>query len=302
MLMVQFHQNKTHLFIIIRCVLYQFYHKITIGLCMNQVLDVLDTIIGWPGRVVLKRIMYAIDLMTFSLVALRDWTQNNRIFRSISYRNMVAQIIFTGVDALPTITFLGTVASFIFTFRLIAIVSSIGGTEDLVDILTNVICLEMGPLIAAIILISRTGSAIVIDLGNMKLHGEIDGLELLAINTNDYLIAPRLLGVAISQLAITVYFTLVTLVGGILLSGLLLSVSHFELLLSISSVFDLQLLGTFVFKNVLFGFMIAATACYHGLKVTSSPTEVPQQAQKAIVNSLVILFVVDGLLGLALLT
>lgn len=268
---------------------------------MVHVINVIDSVLGWPGRVAISRAMYTIDLMTFSIQSLKDWRHNNRIFKSESYRNVVAQIIFTGVDALPTITFLGVAASFIFTFRLIAVVDSIGGTEDLVDILTNIIGLEIGPLIAAIILINRTGSAIVVDLGNMKLHGEIEGLELLAININDYLIAPRLLGVAISQLAITVYFTLITMVGGILLSGLMLSVSHFELLASLSTVFSPILLAAFVVKNLVFGFIIAATACYHGMRVKHSPTEVPQQAQRAIVNSLILLFIIDGLLGIALL-
>jgi phospholipid/cholesterol/gamma-HCH transport system permease protein len=269
---------------------------------VSQVISAVNTLFGYPGRLVLSRLMYAVKLSTFSMLALRDWYRHNRIFSRRSYRNVIAQIIFTGVDALPTITMLGLATSFIFTFRLIAIVDSIGGTEDLVDVLTNVIGLEIGPLIAAIILISRTGSAIVIDLGNMKLHREIEGLELLAVNINDYLIAPRLLGAAISQLAITVYFTLITMVVGILLSGLLLNVSHFDLLISLSTVFSLPLLGAFVIKNMLFGFMIAATACYHGMRVRTSPTEVPQQAQRAIVNSLIMLFIIDGLLGLALLS
>lgn len=269
---------------------------------MTFVLQSFNVLLGWPGRVLIRRLLYVIDLMAFSLIALRDWARNNRLFKSSSYRNVVAQIIFTGVDALPTITFLGLAASFIFTFRLIAVMDSVGGVDDLVSIVANIIGMEIGPLIAAIILISRTGSAIVIDLGNMKLRGEIEGLEHLAISVNDYLIAPRLLGVAISQLAITVYFTFFTLVAGILLSGLMLSVSYFGLLDSMSTVLTPMLIAAFVLKNLVFGFMIAATACYHGMRVGSSPTELPQEAQKAIVNSLVILFILDGLFGLALLS
>jgi phospholipid/cholesterol/gamma-HCH transport system permease protein len=135
----------------------------------------------------------------------------------------------------------------------------------------------------------------------MKLHGEIEGLEILGININDYLIAPRILGAAISQLAISVYFTLITLVFGILLSGIFLSPSHFEFLTSLSSAFDLQTISSFVVKNLLFGYIIATTACYHGLSVEKSATEVPQQTQRAIVNSLIIIFIVDGLMGIALL-
>lgn len=255
---------------------------------------------GLPGRFFLRSILYVINLFTFSLLALRDWHNNNRIFETKSYKNIIAQIIFTGIDALPTITFLGLAAGFVFTFRLISILDSVGAAKDIANLLVTIICLGIGPFIAAIILISRTGSAIVVDLGNMKLHGEIEGLELLGININDYLIAPRLIGTAISQLAITVYFTFIALVFGITLSGLLISASHFNFLYEISTAFTPYLIMIFVIKNLLFGFVIAATSCYNGLSVRTSPTEVPQQATRAIVNSLVFVFIIEGLMALAI--
>jgi len=263
--------------------------------------QILATLTGWPGRQLVNLVLYLVDLTVFGLLALRDWYQRIRLFDTRSYSTIVSQIIFTGIDALPTISFLGLVTGFIFTFRLIGILDSVGGADDLVDILATVIGLEIAPLLAAFILISRTGSAIVVDMGNMKLHREIEGLEILGININDYLVAPRMLGAAISQLAISVYFTVITLVFGIILSGIFISPGHFEFLAKLSSAFDFQIIGSFVVKNLLFGYIIATTACYHGLSVEHSATEVPQQTQRAIVNSLVIIFIVDGLMGIALL-
>ena len=264
----------------------------------NSITSVLT---GLPGRFLIQASLYVINLATFSTLALRDWYSNNRIFNKKSYSSMVAQIIFTGIDALPTITLLGLAAGFVFTFRLISILDSIGATDDIVNLLVNIICLGIGPFLAAIILISRTGSAIVVDLGNMKLHGEIEGLEMLGININNYLVAPRLIGSAISQLAITVYFTFIALVFGITISGILSSTSHFELLYEIGVAFTPYLVMVFVVKNLLFGYVIATISCYSGLRVRTSPTEVPQQATRAIVNSLVAIFVIEGLLALALL-
>ncbi len=256
---------------------------------------------GWLGRLILKPIFYMINMITFSLFALNDWHKNHPLFKRSSYQNIVSQIIFTGIDALPAITFLALVAGFLFTFRLIVMLDTLGGTDNLINILVNVIGLEIGPLISAFILVSRTGSAIVVDIGNMKLHGEIEGLELLAININDYLVTPRLLSCAISQLALTVYFTSITMVVGIVLSSILISSGHLQLLSSLSMAISPMMLVAFVLKNLIFGFFIAATACYHGLSVVKSPTEVPQQTQQAIVNSLIMVFVLDSFLGLALL-
>jgi len=266
-----------------------------------SVLQIASTVTGWPGRKLIQNVLYVINLMTFSTLALRDWFSKNKLFASRSYSTTVAQIIFTGVDALPTITLLGLATGFIFTFRLISITNSLGGTDDIIHLLITIICLSAGPFLAAIIIISRTGSAIVVDLGNMKLHGEIEGLEMLGININNYLIAPRLIGTAISQLAITVYFTVIALVFGIVISALFVHAAHFDFLFEIGTSFTPFLVMVFVIKNLLFGYVIAATSCYNGLSVRTSATEVPQQATRAIVNSLVGIFVIEGLLAVALL-
>jgi phospholipid/cholesterol/gamma-HCH transport system permease protein len=238
--------------------------------------------------------------MTFSTLALRDWFSKNQLFNSRSYSTTVAQIIFTGVDALPTISFIGLATGFIFTFRLIAISNSLGSTDDIINLLITIICLSVGPFLAAIIIISRTGSAIVVDLGNMKLHGEIEALENLGININDYLIAPRIIGTAISQLAITVYFTVIALVTGILISALFVNPSHFDYILKISNSFTPYFVSIFVVKNIIFGFIIATIACFNGLLVQSSATELPQRTTASIVQSLSFLFIIDSLLTLAI--
>jgi len=262
----------------------------------NTLTDWANTVTGWPGRLLFKYLLYVINLVTFSMLALRDWFRKNRLFDSHSYSTTVAQVIFTGVDALPTITFLGLATGFIFTFRLISISNTLGGTNDIVNLLITVICLSAGPFLAAIIIISRTGSAIVVDLGNMKLHGEIEALENLGVNINDYLIAPRIISTAISQLAITVYFTVIALLTGILISALFVNPTHFDFIFKISNSFTPYLMSIFVVKNIIFGYVIATVACYNGLRVQRSATEVPQRTTASIVQSLSFVFVIDSLL------
>lgn len=262
----------------------------------NTLTDWANTVTGWPGRLLIKYLLYVINLVTFSMLALRDWFRKNRLFDSHSYSTTVAQVIFTGVDALPTITFLGLATGFIFTFRLISISNTLGGTNDIVNLLITVICLSAGPFLAAIIIISRTGSAIVVDLGNMKLHGEIEALENLGVNINDYLIAPRIISTAISQLAITVYFTVIALLTGILISALFVNPTHFDFIFKISNSFTPYLMSIFVVKNIIFGYVIATVACYNGLRVQRSATEVPQRTTASIVQSLSFVFVIDSLL------
>jgi phospholipid/cholesterol/gamma-HCH transport system permease protein len=259
-----------------------------------------NTLTGWPGRQLISNVLYVINLVTFSILALRDWFSKNRLFDPRSYTTTVAQIIFTGVDALPTITLLGLATGFIFTFRLISISNTLGGTEDIVNLLVTVICLSAGPFLAAIIIISRTGSAIVVDLGNMKLHGEIEALENLGININDYLIAPRIISTAISQLAITVYFTVIALLTGILISAVFVNPAHFSFIPKISNSFTPYLMSIFAVKNIIFGYVIATVACYNGMCVQDSATELPQRTTASIVQSLSFVFIIDSLLTLVI--
>lgn len=258
----------------------------------------LNRLLGAPGSFLLDKIDYFINLTCFVIFTLFDWFRHRRFFSRQSYRPLITQIIFSGVDAMPTILFLSLVTGFIFTFRIIALFESV---TDTLSILIFIIGLEAGPMIAAIILISRTGSAITVDLANMKLHREIQSMEWMGIDVNDYLIAPRIIGVTISQLAVAVFFTFLTLISGILLSGLLLSPTHFKLLLKLSDHIEPMVLLIFVIKNTLFGITIGATSCFHGLQVGTSPTEVPQQTQRAIINMLVMLFIIDGIVALLML-
>ena len=71
--------------------------------------------------------------------------------------------------------------------------------------------------------------------------------------------------------------------------------------MAIPLAFDPVALIGFIVKNVMFGLIIGAGACYHGLRVGVSPTEVPQETQRAIVNSLVLIFLLDGLMAVVLL-
>ena len=259
---------------------------------------ILNRILGVPGSFLINIIDYLINLSCFVIFTLFNWFRNRRLFNRQSYRPLITQIIFSGVDALPTIIFLSLVTGFIFTFRIIALFESV---TDTLSILIFIIGLEAGPMIAAIILISRTGSAITVDLANMKLHREIQSMEWMGIDVNDYLVAPRIIGVTISQLAVAVFFTFLTLISGILLSGLLLSPTHFKLLFKLSDHIEPMVLLIFIVKNMLFGITIGATSCYHGLKVGTSPTEVPQQTQQAIINMLIMLFIIDGVVALLML-
>lgn len=249
------------------------------------------------GYSVRNTIFTELELVLFASTVLRRGVkyvcqnEHNGAIRN----SIVTQIIFSGIDSFLPTMLLVSVATGISAAELILALQAYGSEKEVVNLLIRFVALELSPLLTAIVLICRSGSAVAVDMGNMSINKEIRGLELLGIDVLVYLGFPRVLGIAISQVALAVYFSCVAIVLGIFFSVLLESSSNFKyFFLLIASITPLELLA-FLFKNMLFGFIIGSNACFHGLRVKYSVTEVPQETQQAIIHSLVSIFFINVL-------
>lgn len=253
--------------------------------------------LGWTGRRSLSLGGYLLDLTVFILHALRDWFGRGRLFNRATRQALVTQVIFTGVDALPVVTLLALAVGVSITSQLLMLAQALGSERDVAGMLTGIVGVELSSLLTAIVLIGRSGSAIAVDTGYMKLHGEVEALELLGINVREFFVTPRILGAAVAQMTLAVYFAAIALFGGVFLNGLIFHLETAHQLRHLAQALQPAQVAIFIFKNLLFGVIIAGTACFHGLRVRQSPTELPQHTQRAIVTSLVLVFLVDGLLA-----
>ncbi len=260
--------------------------------------DRISIITGMLGRQVLRLPLYVLELTLFTLQAFREWREHSSLRNRATYSSFVSQVIFSGIDALPPIILLSLASGVSITSMLLKNVQVFGSTADIVSILTEVVALELGSLLTAVILVGRSGSAIAIDLGNMKLHREVEGLELLGVNLNHFFVTPRLLGTTVAQLVLAIFFSTISVVSAIAFNATLYSSGYWKYLGELPLAFDPADLLLFVVKNLLFGLIIGTTACYHALRVENSVTEIPQQSQRAIVNSLSMIFILDGLIAM----
>lgn len=258
------------------------------------------TVIGAFGRPVVGAFVYAVDLTVFIWRSLTDRSRHRRLWNRASRRAVVAQVIFTGVDALPSILILSLALGVGVIAQLVLALQEFGTQSYVVTVITNLVALELGALLTAIFLVSRSGSAITVDLLNMKINNEIHALELLGININDFLIVPRLIGCSIAQVVLAIVFSFLTLTSAVIITAAFAPINLVQYFSAIVGAFTGLDIAVFLFKNALFGLIIASVACFHGLQIRSSVTEIPQQTQKAIVSTLVVIFVLDGILAGAL--
>src|SRR5579863_1050360 len=213
----------------------------------------LGGIAGWTGRRTLSVGGYVVDLINFLVRAFRDWARRGRVFNRATLQNLYGQIIFTGVDALPVITFLGLAVGLSITSQMLKLATAIGSESDVAALLTNIVGVELSSILTAIVLIGRSGSAIAVDLGSMTLRREVEGLELLGINVNEFFVTPRLIGAAVAQFVLAIYFAAVALFGGVFLNGLITSQSNLHQLKKLAESLTPEQLALFALKNLFFG-------------------------------------------------
>lgn len=210
-------------------------------------------------------------------------------------KNFYRQIYFSGNQALHIIGFMGLLLGIIVTTQTFAVAG--GDSSLVVKVMAWVIVWEFGPLFAAIIIIARSGSAIAVELAQMKISGELYSLEQMGVDPMDYLVVPRILGVSISVVALTAYFQIVAVVGGLAVSSWFMNVDFFDQVQRFVALVNPWLLLGGVLKSLVFGWLIATIACIHGITVGNSTASVPQAAIKAVIRAMLAVFTLDILLA-----
>ena len=198
-----------------------------------------------------------------------------------------------GVDALPIIALIGFLLGLILAFQS-AIPMRRFGAEIFVANLIGVSMLrEMGPLITAIILAGRSGSAFAAELGTMKIREEIDALTTMGLEPVRFLVVPRVLAAVTMTPFLAVFANLFGLIGGAVVMRSLgfPLVSYVNQILSAVTVGDL--LGG-LFKSLVYGIVVAGIGCLRGLQTTTGASAVGQSTTSAVVSGIVLIAIVDG--------
>jgi phospholipid/cholesterol/gamma-HCH transport system permease protein len=204
--------------------------------------------------------------------------------RRLVHGIMLNQVLYTGVQALVLVSAIGFLIGASIIIQINMLVPADG--ELIGRILVAVVVRELAPLITAIVVAGRSGTAIATELGNMKVSSEVLALASLGIDPVRYVVLPRLVGTVVSVVALMIYFSVVSLCSAFLLAALSSGSSLDSFRSGIASGILPQDLLLFFVKGLGLGTIVGWLSCHFGLEVKSSPTEVPQQASRAVVMSL----------------
>lgn len=201
-----------------------------------------------------------------------------------------------GADAVPVVCLLGWLMGVIISFQSKPVLSNLGVESMIPTMLAFAMVRELGPLVTAIILAGRSGSAFAAELGTMKVTEEINALTTFGLDPARFLVVPRILAAVIVTPLLSVFGTVFGLFGGYLIM-LTLGYGLPFYINQVTTAVDWVDFLQGVFKAGVFAFLIAAIGCLKGLQTRSGPGAVGDSTTRAVVAGIVMIVVADGLLG-----
>lgn len=243
---------------------------------------------------------YFSDLVLFLYSIIKSAWYERKSGRRFILKTTILQVYFTGFEALPIITITALGLGAVLITQSTTILDQFGMGDYVDKMIVQILIRELSPLVLALVVVGRSGTAMSTELGNMKLNREIQALDVLGINLHYFIVLPRLLGTVIAMICLVIYFNILAVFGGYFLLNIN-SLSSFSLwgaqILSSISVEDISVS---LLKAAIFGLIISVVTCSHGLSVKEAFTEVPQVATKGVVNSIIFCFLINVVMSLFL--
>jgi phospholipid/cholesterol/gamma-HCH transport system permease protein len=216
--------------------------------------------------------------------------------RRVAGRVLLNQLRFTALEAVGLIVLLSGVLSYLTISATITQLDKVGASELIGRLMIVVIVRTLGPLLTAIAVVGRSGTAITAELATNTVLGEVRALEGMGIDPFHYLVLPRLFGCVVSVFTLMVLFDVISVFGGYLAAAFIAGMSASRYLGIVLANLTTQDVVLTMVKGLLFGLVIGVIPSYEGLSVRRGPTEIPQAVIRGTVNSLGLIFVLAALI------
>lgn len=214
--------------------------------------------------------------------------------REVRWKDVWLQALAVGVQSMPILLLIGFLMGLIMSFQSVITLQRFGGEIYVPNMLGLVMFREMGPLVTAILLAARSGSAFAAEIGTMRVNEELDALSTMGISPVRFLVGPRILSSLAVVPVMTLFFNFASLVGGALV---MLSIG-FPLVTFTSRVFAnvqaTDLIGSLI-KIFVFALLVTGVSCLRGLRTGGGASAVGRSTTAAVVSGLILITVADGL-------
>ncbi|HEX4524066.1 MAG TPA: MlaE family lipid ABC transporter permease subunit [Casimicrobiaceae bacterium] len=199
-----------------------------------------------------------------------------------------------GVNALPIVALISFLLGIILAFQAAVPMRQFGAELFVADLVGLSILRELGPLMTAILLAGRSGAAFAAEIGTMKVNEELNALTTMGLDPVRFLVVTRILAALLMMPLLTLFADLIGILGGAL-TMVTFNIPIVSFLHEVDSLVDVKDLMAGLAKVPVFAILIAGVGCLRGLQTQTGASAVGISATRAVVSSIVLLVIVDGI-------
>lgn len=250
------------------------------------------------GRQVLKALANLRGLITLFGQLLLDCAYLARYPGQIPWREFSANVYKAGALALPVTALVGFLIGVTISYLSALQLKTFGADVFIVNILGISIIRELGPVLVAVLVAGRSGSAMTAQIGVMRVTEEIDALSTMGISRSIRVVLPKIFGLTVAMPLLVLWTSSVALLGGMLAALLQLDLSLVYFLENLPRAVPVANLLIGLGKGVVFGFVIAVVACHFGLHVRPNTESLSANTTSAVVTAITTVILVDAVFAI----
>ncbi len=247
------------------------------------------------GALVWRGVDHVQDMTRLLGQLLLDVVRLVRAPRQGPWRDVTGHIYHIGATALPITALVGFLIGLVLAYLTSQQLRQFGADAFIVNILGLSLIRELGPVLAAILIAGRSGSAITAQIGVMRVTEELDAMRVMGIPHGFRLVMPRAFALALAMPLIAVWTTVAALAGGMLAADLTMGLSPVFFINNLPRAVQAANLTLAMSKSVVFGLLIALIGCHYGLRVKPNTESLGQGTTASVVTSITVVILVDAL-------
>lgn len=222
------------------------------------------------------------------------------LFQKKAHRKgeFVNQAVNIGVNAVPIVGLLSFMIGLVLALQSAAQLRQFGANIFIVDLVVIALTAEMGPLLTAVVIAGRSGSAIASEIATMTVTEEIDALKSMGLNPLRYIVIPKMHASIFSLPFLVIFADILGIIGGMVIASVYLDVSFVIFYNRMAEVLLFRDIATGFFKSLVFAGLIVETGAFFGFRVTGGSEGVGKSTTKAVVVAISLVIIADSIMGL----
>jgi phospholipid/cholesterol/gamma-HCH transport system permease protein len=216
----------------------------------------------------------------------------------IPWREISANVYRTGAQALGITALVGFLVGIVLSYLSAQQLRSFGADIYIVNLLGISIIRELGPVLAAILVAGRSGSAMTAQIGVMRVTEELDALAVMGIPHTTRLVLPKMIALAVAMPLLILWTNAIALIGGMLSAQLQLRLDYRHFITTLPDAVPIANLWLGLGKGIVFGILIALIACHFGLRIKPNTESLGVGTTTSVVTAITIVILVDAVFAI----